>query len=171
MSLGHGIGVVGTRCQHCWDTVSVLLRCGVGIVGTWCPCRLSVSSGCDVRVIETWCWRVIGRWCRCQCLWEVVAVDMWTATLETSTRCDTICKGEGQQEDGEHTNRKSPQTKRWPVGSIYHRSLAQESDPHRNKEREGGRCCLPLSKARQDTRCRVSRKREKRRREKSEVCQ
>ena len=65
-------------------------------------------------------------------------VDMWTATLETSTRCDTICKGEGQQEDGEHTNRKSPQTRRWPVGSIYHRSVGRSRVGPAQKQGERG---------------------------------
>ena len=149
MSLGCGVGVIRT-----W---LVSLGCSVGIIRMRCQSHQDmvseslVSSGCGVRVIGIWCWYH----------WGVVSVLVssggkgpyhghlhvacLTVILEMLIRCDTICKCEGQQENGEHTNRKSTMMKQWPVGAIYCWSV--ESWTHlKTGGKRGGRCCLPLAR-------------------------
>ena len=132
--LGHGACIVVMWCPCHQDTVLASLGGGVSVSVS---VSVSVLLGHGISVFgRRWQW-IYGQGGRYEqhtgCTggkeapsWPFIhrCKASLTVTLQMSTRCDTICKGEEEQENGKHTNQKSPKTKQWPVGSIYHCLLA-----------------------------------------------
>ena len=94
-SSGHGVGIIGTWCPCRCDVVLEPSGRSVGAIGTWCPCRcdvVPVSSGRSVGVFRRRCVGVgvgvVGTWCRR--LWEVVNGGYVDKEVDTNDAPDAL---------------------------------------------------------------------------------